>query len=134
MKVKKGSRVFYDIFVNVNDDIPQNKWQAEIGDISENERKSYFLSTKKWHEVKVRDFQYNINNNILVTNTFLAKIYKFDIGVCSYCKEQPEKNTTCPKIKYFWRELKEWLNTNVNIEISLEDREILLNILVTVNK
>ena len=47
MKVIKGSRVFYDIFVNVNDDIPQNKWQAEIGDISENERKSYFLSTKK---------------------------------------------------------------------------------------
>ena len=56
--------MFYDIFVNVNHDIPQNKWQAEIGDISENERKSYFLSTKKWHEVKLRDFQYNINNNI----------------------------------------------------------------------
>ena len=47
MKVQKGSRVFYDIFVNVNDYIPQNKWQTEIGDISENERKSIFLSTEK---------------------------------------------------------------------------------------
>ena len=73
MKAKKGSRVFYDTFVNVNDYIPQNKWQAEIGDITENEWKSYFLSTKKWHEVKLRDFQYKINNNnILVTNSFLA--------------------------------------------------------------
>ena len=67
MKAKKSSRVYYDTFVNVNDYIPQNKWQAEIGDITENEWKSYFLSTKKWHEVKLRDFQYKINNNILVT-------------------------------------------------------------------
>ena len=124
--------MFYDVFVNVNDDIPQNKWQAEIGDISENERKAYFLSIKKWHEVKLRDFQYNINNYILVTITFLAKIYKFGIGVF-LLQGTTRKNTTCPKIKYIWRELKEWLNTNVNIEISLEDREILFYILVTVN-
>ena len=32
-----------------------------------------------------------------------------------------------PKVKNFWRELREWLNTNVNIEISLEDREILFS-------
>ena len=37
IKTKKGSRVFYDIFVGVNDFIPQGKWQAEIGDINENE-------------------------------------------------------------------------------------------------
>ena len=51
MKAKKGSRVFYATFVNVNDYIPQNKWQAEIGDISENEWKFYFRSTKIWHAV-----------------------------------------------------------------------------------
>ena len=101
----KGSRVFNDTFVNVNDYIPQNKWQAEIGDISENEWKSYFLSTKKQHEVNLRDFHYKINNNILVTNSFLAKINKIDSGVCSYCKEQPEKIhdlfMSCPKVKNF---------------------------------
>ena len=37
MKAEKGSRVLYDTFVNLNDYIPQNKWQAEIGDINENE-------------------------------------------------------------------------------------------------
>ena len=30
MKAKKGFRLFYDTFVNVNDYIPQNKWQAEM--------------------------------------------------------------------------------------------------------
>ena len=34
---------------------------------------------------------------------------------------------SCPKVKNFWRELREWLNTNVNIELSLEDREILFS-------
>ena len=32
-----------------------------------------------------------------------------------------------PMVKNFWGELREWLNTNVNIEISLEDREILFS-------
>ena len=34
---------------------------------------------------------------------------------------------SCPKVKNCWGELREWLNTNVNIEISLEDREILIS-------
>ena len=72
-----------------------------------------------------------INNNILVTNSFLAKINKIDSGVCSYCKEQPEKIhhlfLSCLKVKNFWRELREWLNTNVNIDLSLENREILFS-------
>ena len=80
---------------------------------------------------KLRDFQYKINNNILVTNSFLAKIHKIDSGVCSYCKEQPENIhyffLSCPKVKNFWRELREGLNTNVNIEMSLEGREILFS-------
>ena len=131
MKAKKGSRVFYDTFVNVNDYIPQNKLQAEIGGITENEWKSYFLSSKKWHEAKLRDFQYKMNNNILGTNLFLAKTNKIDSGVCSYCKEQPEKIhhlfLPCPKVKNYWRELREWLNTNVIIELSLDNREILFS-------
>ena len=71
IKTKKRSRIFYDIFVGVNDYIPQGKWQAEIRDINENEWKLYFLNIKQYHEVKFRDFQYKINNTILVTNSFL---------------------------------------------------------------
>ena len=37
MKAKKGSKIFFDTFVGVNEYIPQGKWQAEMGDIRENE-------------------------------------------------------------------------------------------------
>ena len=47
MKAEIGGGVFYDSLVNVNEYILQYKWKAEIGDISENEWKPYFLSTKK---------------------------------------------------------------------------------------
>ena len=74
------------------------------------------------------DFQYKINNKILVTNLFLYKI-KTDNLACSYCGEQPEKIyhlfLRCPRVKTFWIELKTWLTTNINLEISLEDRNIL---------
>ena len=129
IKARKGSRLFYDIFVNINEYIPQGKWQAEIGDINENEWKMYFQEIKQLHEVKLRDFQYNINNKILVTNSFLFKINKTDSPICTYCIEHSEKIfhlfLTCPKIMQFWKELKLWLQSNVNIDISLDDRTIL---------
>lgn len=131
IRVKKGSRIFYDTFVDVKKYIPQGKWQAEVGDINENEWKLYFLNIKKWHDVKIRDFQYKINNKILVTNSFLAKIKKIDSEICTYCKEQPEKIyhlfLTCPKVRHFWNELRAWLYTNIKIDISLDDRKILFS-------
>ena len=62
-----------------------------------------FVVPKKWHEVKLQDFQYKINNNILVTIPSWQKLIKIDSGVCSYCKEQPEKYTiylflSCQKV------------------------------------
>ena len=53
IKVKKGSRIFYDTFAEVDKYNPHGKWQTEIGDIYENEWKSYFLNIKKWHEIKI---------------------------------------------------------------------------------
>ena len=129
IKARKGSRLFYDIFVNINEYIPQGKWQGEIGDINENEWKMYFQEIKQLHEVKLRDFQYKINNKILVTNSFLFKINKIDSPICTYCREHSEKIfhlfLTCPKIMQFWKELKLWLQSKVNIDISLDDRTIL---------
>ena len=131
LRLKKGSRIFYDTFAEVDKYNPNGKWQTEIGDINENEWKSYFLNIKNWHEVKIRDFQYKINNKILVTNSFLSKINKIESDACTYCKEQPEKIDhlflRCPKIRQFWNELRTWLYTNVKVELSLEDRKILFS-------
>ena len=46
MKAIKGSRVFYNSFINVNDYIAQIKWQAE------NDGNLIFLVPKICHEVK----------------------------------------------------------------------------------
>ena len=67
IKSKKGSRIFYDILVGVNEYIPQTKWQAEMGAIGEEEWKMYHRTLKLFHEIKLHDFQYKINNKILVT-------------------------------------------------------------------
>ena len=129
IKSKKGSRIFYDSLVGVNEFIPQAKWRAEMGAIGEEEWKMYYRTLKLFHETKLRDFQYKINNKILVTNSFLYKINKTDNLSCSYCGEQPEKIhhlfLRCPRVKTFWIELKTWLSTNINLEISLDDRNIL---------
>ena len=71
IKSKKGSRIFYDILVGVNEYIPLAKWQTEMGAIGEEEWKMYHRTLKLFHEIKLRDFQYKINNKILVTNSFL---------------------------------------------------------------
>ena len=45
--------------------------------------------------------------------------------------EHPEKIyhlfISCPKIKKFWRELRVWLQTNANVDISLEERKKLFS-------
>ena len=116
IKTKKGSRIFYDIFVGVNDYFPQGKWQAEIGDINENEWKLYFLNIKQYHEVKFRDFQYKINNRNLVTNSFLFKISKKKKVMYVPIVGNNQKKIfhlflLCPKVRTFWNELKVWLYT-----------------------
>lgn len=129
IKVKKGSRVFYDMFVNVKEFVQQNKWQVEMGNIGEKEWQNYFSTIQRLNEVKLRDFQYKINNKILVTNSFLFKINKIDNEMCSYCQEQPEKIhhlfLRCPKIRTFYTDLQSWLKSAISIEISLSEREIL---------
>ena len=80
--------------MGVNEYIPQAKWQAEMVAIGEEEWKMYHRTLKLFHERKLRDFQYKINNKILVTNSFLFKINKTDNLACSYCGEQPEKKSS----------------------------------------
>ena len=128
---KREAEYFMTILLGVNEYIAQGRWQAEVGNISKNEWKMYFRSIKQWHEVKLRDFQYNINNKILVTNSFLFEINKIDCEKCPYCMEQPEKNyhlfVLCPKVRSFWTELRAWLSINTNLEISIEERKILFS-------
>ena len=90
--------------LNVND-----KWVAEVGDISDNDLRLFNASISKVREVKLQDFQFKINNKILITNYFLW-IGKINNNLCSYSKEHPEKINhlflTCAKVQEFWNSLK----------------------------
>ena len=68
-------------------------------------------------EVKLQDFQYNINNYILVTKSFLNKINIIDNDRCFFCDQ---KTGTIPQlfihfndVQNFWSSLKNMVsNTN----------------------
>ena len=61
-----------------------NKWEREIGYISNDELLSYNLLIKELKEVALKDFQFKIINKILVTKSFLHRIRKIDENQCSY--------------------------------------------------
>ena len=87
-KDKKGSRTIYDILIE-NKDLtpPPRKWVNIIGNISEKEWNSYNTLTKNIKEVKLQEFQFKVNNHILVTKSFLHKIKKIDNGMWSFCNQ-----------------------------------------------
>ena len=61
MQNKKGSRIFYDIIEKVNQLNVNDKWVAEVGDISDNDLRLFNASISKFKEVKLQDFQFKIN-------------------------------------------------------------------------
>ena len=74
-------------------------------------------------EVKLKDFQFEINNHIIVTKSFLFKINKTDNDRCSYCDQEAETKThlfyQCQKIKDFWSAFQMWLQIQAHITLKL---------------
>ena len=132
IKYKKGSRNIYDLFVGVDEINSHVKWQAALGDTTENEWKTHHPHITNMKEIKLRDFQYKINNKILVTNSFLRKINRIDSGLRTYWNENEEKIfhlfSECRIVNQFWNQLKNWLETNTNIFFSLERLRLLFSV------
>ena len=90
-KDKKGSRTFYDILIdNKIPTPPSEKWIKELGDIQQDEWNTYNRIIKDIKETKLKEFQFKINNRILVTKSFRYKINKVEDGMCSFCNQHPE--------------------------------------------
>ena len=79
--------------------------------------------TKNIKEVKLQEFQFKVNNHILVTKSFLLKIKKVDNDRCSFCNQESETIIhvlfLCNKVKEFWVALQNWLRIQANIELEL---------------
>ena len=131
LKDKKGRRRFYDILIKANNANFRNKWLLEVGQITEEEWENYNLAIHTLKEVKLKDFQYKLNNKILVTKSFLHKINRVENNLCSYCHQHVETIyhlfIECEKVRQFWGIVKQWLSTNFNININLDAKELLFS-------
>ena len=131
LRKRRGCRDIYDKIIPVNEVIIPNKWINEIGDIQLDEWKKINKTLNYIKEVKLRDFQFKINNCILVTKSFLFKIKKKDNHRCSYCNQEAESITHllfyCGKVVEFWKNLKTWLIRKANIDLQVEIKNILFS-------
>ena len=131
LRKRRGCRDIYDKIIPVNEVTIPNKWINEIGDIQIDEWKKINEKLNYIKEVKLRDFQFKINNCILVTNSFLFKIKKKDTNRCSYCNQEAESITHllfyCGKVVEFWKNFKTWLGRKANINLQVEIKNILFS-------
>ena len=131
LRKRRGCRDIYDKIIPVNEVTIPNKWINEIGDIQIDEWKKINKKLNYIKEVKLRDFQFKINNCILVTNSFLFKIKKKDTNRCSYCNQEAESITHllfyCGKVVEFWKNFKTWLARKANFNLQVEIKNILFS-------
>ena len=129
LKDKKGSRNIYDKLVPVREQFINERWKTEIGNITEEEQRKVNSNLRYINEIKLRDFQFKINNKILVTNSFLYKINKTDSHLCSFCRKDTESIhhllCTCDKVREFWNTFKTWISQRINTTFNISDRNII---------
>lgn len=128
LKDKKGCRKIYETLIK-SENSTQDRWQRDLGEISKEERSKYNEALNDIKEVKLKDFQFKINNKILATNSFLCKINKIDNNKCSFCEQEPETIkhlfVDCPKVKEFWESVKCWLQTHGNLNLNITDKALI---------
>ena len=70
---KKDSRNIIEKILPVKEQFKNDRWNTELGQITIEEQKLGNASLKYINEINLRDFQFKINNKILVTNSFLYR-------------------------------------------------------------
>ena len=72
---RKGCRKIYEIYIKCKNNT-LNRWQRDLGEIPKEEINKYNKALNDINEVKLKEFEFMINNKILTTNSFLGKIKK----------------------------------------------------------
>ena len=65
-------------------------WLLELGGISKEEWRKHNKILHELKEVKLKYYQFKLNNKILASKSFLFRINKIDNHLCSYCGNNPE--------------------------------------------
>ena len=92
----------------------------------------YLMPFKACHDVRTRIFQYKINLNCLMTNSRLFKMKIVDNVNCTLCSNFPETLKhifwDCAHAINIWDEFKIWFDFNMNFNIVLDYKKILVGI------
>ena len=83
-------------------------------------------------EIKLKDFQYKLNNKILVTKSFLKKINITANDICSYCNNYSETVIhlffECETVVQFVNEIKNWLLHECGIDLNTNHNKFIFSI------
>ena len=130
LKDAKGSRRLYNILTDT-DAITPTRWATDLGNIPEEDLRKYNSVITELHDVKLKDFQFKINNKILVTKSFLHRINKVDNNTCTFCNREIETIKhlfcECETVKEFWNSLNNWLQRHANLRLNLEEKTIIFS-------
>ena len=133
LKESKGCKQFYNVFCNGMQVKFKciDKWNHHLG-INLVDKEWFKISHYNWkctQEVKLRWFQFRLMNRILCTNTLLVKIGKSVNPNCSFCNEVQESIVhlfwDCKHIMNYWKDFQNWINGNLNTNISLNKNVVL---------
>jgi hypothetical protein len=131
LKTNKGSRSFYEHLRVLKETDKLDKWNHLIVNLNENNCKQIFANLKTIKETKLQNFQFKINNKILVTKSFLFKINKATDELCSYCKQSRETIEhlflDCPITNLFITRVQTWLEDECSVVFSLQNRHFIFS-------
>jgi hypothetical protein len=132
LKDLKGSKLFYEVISDANKIVTPVKWNNHLGVINEEECKQIYKRLNTIKEVKLKDFQFKLNNKILITKSLLFKIGKIDNNLCSYCNNTAETVThlflDCRYVNEFVTIVKNWLKDQCDIDLSPLSKHFIFSI------
>ena len=131
------SKFLYNKMLIRNADFPhktKEKWATDLNTtLSQDTFSCYFQNIHKCTlSTKLRDFQYRLLNQAVITNTHLFKWKIIQADLCTFCEEQPESIlhllVKCKHSQLIWNKLFVKLHTLTGTYIQFTEKEQLVGI------
>ena len=116
LKNSKGASHIYQFIVSEESQITgQMKWNQINGVEEEQWRKSFYILKTTTSDTKLQWFQIRLLHYILTTNRFVSKFMTNQNDLCEFCGSHSETIQHimwhCPKVRVFWKELLNIINS-----------------------
>ena len=131
------SKFLYNKMLSRNADFPhkaKEKWATDLNTTLPQDTFSCYFQNIHICTIstKLRDFQYRLLNQAVITNTHLFKWKIIQADICTFCEEQPESIlhllVKCKHSQLIWNKLFVKLHTLTGIYIQFTEKEQLLGI------